>query len=37
MSRQLRWAIFVAGIASVVGTALVPLLSPFDPPLGIWS
>src|SRR5215210_4639689 len=37
MSGQLRWAIFVAGIASVVGTALVPLLSPFDPPLGIWS
>jgi hypothetical protein len=37
MSGQLRWAIFVVGIASVVGTALVPLLSPFDPPLGIWS
>ena len=37
MSRQLRNAIFVVGIASVVGTALVPLLSPLDPPLGIWS
>jgi class 3 adenylate cyclase len=36
MSGQLRWAVFLTGIASVLGAALVPALSPLDPPLGIW-
>ncbi|MEP6978191.1 MAG: adenylate/guanylate cyclase domain-containing protein [Thermoleophilia bacterium] len=38
MGRHIRLAIFGAGIASVVGTALVPVLSPFAPvPAAIWS
>jgi hypothetical protein len=33
MSGQLRWAVFLTGIASVLGAALVPALSPLDLPL----
>ena len=38
VGRAIRLAIFAAGMASVVGTALVPVLSPFGPvPVAVWT